>query len=54
MLDCKYCMCKTCEYENCHKYCDDCHRKDDKIHDIWTCTKYERKPELRELKAAEH
>lgn len=40
-----YCMCSTCEY-NCG-LCDDCHWAETAIHDVWTCTKYERSYELR-------
>lgn len=47
----KYCMCQTCEYqlskkEGCYK-CADCVGEKKQIHDVWTCTKYERKKHLR-------
>lgn len=49
----KYCMCQTCEYQinntgkECCNTCADCYREDEQIHDIWSCTKYERKKFLR-------
>ena len=49
----KYCMCQTCEYQinntgkECCNTCADCHREDKQVHDIWSCTKYERKGYLR-------
>ena len=56
MEDCKYsqyCMCQTCEYQinntgkECCTTCADCRRENEQIHDIWSCTKYERKKFLR-------
>lgn len=56
MGECKYgeyCMCATCEYQlnnsdrgSCSK-CDDCYREDKQVHDVWSCTVYERKRILR-------
>lgn len=44
----KYCMCATCTYKEKCDECGDCLRGKKQIHDIWTCTKYERKEELRQ------
>ena len=48
----KYCMCQTCQYQqgckedNCN-YCFDCLREKKQIHDVWHCTRYMRKEQLR-------
>lgn len=46
-------MCATCEYQlnnsdrrSCSE-CDDCYRENKQVHDVWSCTKYERKIVLR-------
>lgn len=52
-MDCGHCMCKTCEYQlnntgkECCSGCDDCMREQKQVHDVWSCTKYERKDYLR-------
>lgn len=56
MGECKYgehCMCATCEFQlnnsgrrSCSE-CDDCYRENKQVHDVWSCTKYERKIILR-------
>ena len=49
----KYCMCQTCKYQmdkdsyNLCSGCEDCIHNDRQMHDIWACTKYERKEHLR-------
>ena len=42
-----YCMCYTCTFQEECENCLDCVRHWSRIHDVWSCTKYERKGELR-------
>lgn len=39
----KMCMCNSCKYQKVCKLCSDCLREKKQIHDVWSCTKYERK-----------
>lgn len=56
MTDCiynNYCLCATCEFQKittigcCAAGCYDCLRAGKQVHDIWSCTKYQRKGFLR-------
>ena len=56
MVRCKYseyCMCQTCEFQSnnsskeCCNSCNDCEREKRQVHDVWSCTKYERSKYLR-------
>ena len=55
MTECEYgeyCLCGTCRYqtieEEKHNCCEcvDCRRENRQVHDVWACSKYERRKEL--------
>ena len=49
----KYCLCATCEHRlnkssklRCYD-CEDCMREQKQVHDVWSCSRYERSIYLR-------